>query len=156
MSRSRFFSISTALCTLVVAFAISSAILAAAPSGDADAVSPSLDGVTSPSTFLGRYGKGLDRGILELFQTTPDPSAWVWVEDSTHDGVGTEYWVVHPSYEVPGASDPSVDVRFEYVAQHPTINTFNDFLAFVIATYPNVTGPGDVQVYRKDAGPIGP
>lgn len=156
MHRFQFCSFSSALCSVVVVVAIAAGTFLVVPSGSASAVSPSLDGLAYPSELLAAGGKGLDKGTFELFQTGPDPSAWVWVEDATGDGVGTEYWIVHPSFVVPGPAEPSVDITYELVAQHPPIHDFADFLAFVIATYPNVTGPGDVQVYRKDAGPIVP
>ena len=91
--------------------------------------------------------KRQDKGIVDVFGLDPNlPEAWIYVEDSTLDGNGTEYWIFHSSY-VPASPSADKSFSFEYVAgQDP--QTLQAALDYIVLNNSHVATSSELTVHK--------
>jgi len=93
--------------------------------------------------------KRLDDGEYELFQLhSPLPTAWVWVQDSTSDGSGVEYWALHDDFVHPSQSDDDVSIRFVRRSGANSAN-LQDFIAWIVAHNPHVGSGSELRIHQQ-------
>ena len=92
---------------------------------------------------------GLDMGWFEFFAAgETDQVAWIWVEDSTSDGDGTEYIAFLSSYDPPGANNTSYETTTDYggTANFPNVSAFVDW---IVTNHAHVSSSADLTVYKR-------
>ena len=124
----------------------------ALPTGTDPAGDPSYEALR-PLLQAGE-GKGIDGGVQDIFQMhSVDPVGWIWAEDGTVDGMGTEYRVFHSSFVHPGADDDDVTVRFVHVPNHEPQNV-EDFLSWIVQRSPHVQNANQLDVHLYEVSTV--
>ena len=99
-------------------------------------------------------GKALDKGVVDVFSVDPIlPEAWIYIDDSTVDGSGTEYWLMHSSFVPPSPLNDNRTLEFDYVNGFSPL-TLQECIDWIVATYSHVSDAGDLTIQKKTVTPV--